>query len=78
MKDTSNTGKVLQAVMGYWRENAIPPPIRFIQTVTGIRSTSVVRYHYKKLEKTGAIIRIKGKPVPIQIYTLIRNGEPSR
>lgn len=72
----SNTDKVLEAITQYWRENSVPPAIRTIQAVTGISSTSLVRYYYTQLESMGAIKRIKGKPVPIQIYRLIK-GESS-
>ena len=74
---TTNLDNVLAAIIEYWRENAIPPTIREIQALTGISSTAVVRYYYCKLSKNGAIIRIKGKPVPIQIYREI-TGEPSQ
>ena len=68
----SNVDKVLQAIMDYWRENAIPPTIRAIREATGISSTSLVRSYCQKLEQRGLIKRIKSKPVPIQIYQSIK------
>ena len=73
---TNTTNRVLAAITDYWRENAIPPTIRNMQTATGLHSTSAVRYCYMKLEKQGAIKRIKSKPVPISIYLLLK-GESS-
>ena len=67
----TNSQKVLLAILAYWQENAIPPTIRNIQKATGISSSSEVRYCYFKLEKSGAIKRIKSKPVPVHIFKLI-------
>lgn len=72
MSLVSNSERVLQAIRDGWRELKVPPTIRFIQDKTGIGSTSVVRYHYLRLEKCGAIKRIHGKPVPVEIYNLIK------
>jgi len=72
---SNTTSRVLAAITEYWRENAIPPTIRNIQAATGLRSTSAVRYCYLKLENYGAIKRIKGKPVPLSIYQLIRRNQ---
>ena len=71
----TNADRVFQAVTDYWRENAIPPTIRAIQTATGINSTSLVRSYYRKLEEAGAIRMIKSKPVPVQIYQVLTQGD---
>ena len=70
----TNIDKVLAAILTYWRENAIPPTIRAVQMNTGISSSSLVRRYYLKLAQTGAIKYIKGKPVPIQIYNLLKEN----
>ena len=72
----TNRDKVLTAVQEYWRENAIQPTIRQVQSVTGINSTSTVRYHYQQLARHGAIKLIGTKPVPLTIYQLL-TGESS-
>ena len=72
----TNRDKVLAAITDYWRENAIPPTIRAIKTITGINSTSMVRHYCLQLEQHGAIKRIRSKPVPVKIYQLI-TGETS-
>ncbi len=69
---SNKDNNVLQAIQDYWREFSVPPAIRDVQKRTGIGSTSVVRYHYMRLEKCGAIKRIKGKPVPVEISQLIK------
>jgi len=68
----TNSDRVLTAIKEYWRENAIPPTIRAVQTITGINSSSLVRSYYLQLEAQGVIKRIRSKPVPIRIYKMIR------
>ena len=72
----SNLDRVHEAITDYWRENAIPPTIRAVQHGTGISSTSVIRYYYGKLEERGMIKRIHGKPVPIEIFKLVKGDSP--
>jgi len=72
MKDRES--KVLSAIKNHWREFTIPPTIRDIQKATGITSTSIARYYMLRLEKHGAIKRIKSKPVPIEINQLIKES----
>jgi SOS-response transcriptional repressor LexA len=62
---------VLVAIKDHWGEYVVPPTIRAVQDVTGINSTSQIRYYYKRLERRGLIKRVKGKPVPIEIYQLL-------
>ena len=77
MSSVSSRALVLQAIQDCWREFSVPPTIRDVQKRTGIGSTSVVRYHYLRLEKNGAIKRINGKPVPVEINQLIKESYQS-
>jgi len=70
--EVTNSDKVLTAIKDYWGEYTIPPTIRAVQKITGINSSSLVRSYYLQLETQGEIKRIKSKPVPIQIYKMIR------
>jgi hypothetical protein len=66
--------QVLSVIQDYWHTYVVPPTVRAVQNSTGISSTSVIRFYYRKLAESGAILLIKGKPVPVEIYKLIKDG----
>jgi hypothetical protein len=53
---------VRSAIDRFWRENHYPPTVRDLMRMTGISSTSAVRYHLVKL----ADVRIakRGRIIP--------------
>jgi SOS-response transcriptional repressor LexA len=55
------TDKVLDAIREYVKKNPrLSPTIRDLQAITGVTSSSVLRYHLLVLEDRGAIERIPG------------------
>lgn len=60
---------VLDAIETYWLEHRFSPSIRDIMEITGITSTSVVRYHLLLLERRGCITRVPTIPRSICFIT---------
>lgn len=69
---------VLDAIELHYRRYGCPPTIRYIMDRVDIPSTSVVHYYYRRLAKAKLIVMAGGpgsqrKPVPVEIYKLIRS-----
>jgi SOS-response transcriptional repressor LexA len=56
---------VYDAIVEHWRMFYVPPVLRDIQSATGLKSTSTVVYHYRKLVREGKIVMRHKKPVPV-------------
>ena len=52
------TFEVYDAIREYIEENQIPPTLQELSEITGLKSTSNVRYHLVKLEDMELIRRI--------------------
>ena len=52
------TAQVYDAIKGYIGEKQMPPTLQELCELTGLKSTSNVRYHLLKLEDRGMIRRI--------------------
>lgn len=52
-----STEEVYHAIVTYWMQYGSFPPVRHIQNVLGIKSTSTVDFHLRKLERDGRIVR---------------------
>ena len=53
------TYQVYEAIKGFIGERQIPPSLQELCVLTGLKSTSNVRYHLLKLEDRGMIRRGK-------------------
>lgn len=49
--------QVLEAVRSYQRERGVPPAVRTLATLLGIRSSNAVLGHLKRLHRKGLLIR---------------------
>jgi len=52
------THTVFEAIKAYIEENKIPPSLQELCGLTGLQSTSNIRYHLVKLEDMGMIKRV--------------------
>jgi len=52
------TYQVYEAIKGFIGEKQIPPTLHELCEITGLKSTSNVRYHLLKLEDMGLIRRV--------------------
>lgn len=75
---SGNTTDTYTAILAYMGENGIAPTIREIMAKTGISSTSVVRYHLRKLRTDGLIRFDDNKARSIRIVTLAETAEGGR
>lgn len=69
-----NRDKILQFIKSEIIIRGIPPSIREICKEVGLKSTSSVQYHLKKLEEDGLIIRDKSKSRSIAFENYSNNG----
>ena len=69
-----NRDKILQFIKSEIIIRGIPPTIREICKEVGLKSTSSVQYHLKKLEEDGLIIRDKSKSRSIAFENYSNNG----
>ena len=63
------TFEVYDAIKGYIGENEIPPTLQELSEITGLKSTSNVRYHLVKLEDMALIRRIPNVARGIVVIT---------
>ena len=61
-KRTPGRQKILSFIIGYWGTRHISPTIREISEGTGIRSTSTIHGHLKRMARDGLISRQPDKP----------------
>lgn len=71
-----NRDKILQFIKSEIIIRGIPPTIREICKEVGLKSTSSVQYHLKKLEEDGLIIRDKSKSRSIAFENYSNNSIP--
>jgi SOS-response transcriptional repressor LexA len=64
--------RVYLAILDHWREYVVPPVYLDIMAATGLRSKSTVSMHYDQLVKDGLIILVRGRPVPAEIWKLVK------
>lgn len=57
-KDATRQYDVLEKIVEYKRENGISPSIRELMQLTGVTSTSVMKYYLDRLEEEGLISRL--------------------
>lgn len=67
--------RVYDAILNYWRENAIPPVIRDLMKVCDLKSSNTVWCYVRQLVKEGRIKMVNRHPVPIEIEELIKGVE---
>ncbi len=86
------TRLILDAISGHIAREGYPPSVREICDATGIRSTSTVHSHLKRMEQSGQLVRPTGQrramrvpgsgPVPdeavasLPLYGVVRAGSP--
>lgn len=58
-------------IVDFLNEHEYPPTIREIKEHVGIKSTSTVEYHLKKLKESGLISQEEGKARSITVTGLI-------
>jgi repressor LexA len=64
-KLTKTQKRILNAIRGFIKENEMPPTVREIGDIFGIKSSTVFA-HLKSLERKGVIVRTPGKSRGIQ------------
>lgn len=64
---TERQHEILLTINKYIEKEGISPTVREICDITGLKSTSTVHEHIKKLERQGYIHMIKGSPRSMRI-----------
>lgn len=64
---TKKQKEILTVISDYIKEEGISPTIREICDIVGLKSSSTVHTHIKKLEKQGYIKMIKDSPRSIRV-----------
>ncbi|ADQ06151.1 transcriptional repressor, LexA family [Caldicellulosiruptor hydrothermalis 108] len=59
---TERQQQILYAITSYINEKGYPPTVRELADMVGIKSSSTLHGHLKRLEKKGYITKEKGKP----------------
>ncbi len=77
IKVGSTTDQIYQYIVSYTKKNLYPPSIREIATFTGLKSSSSVFNHLKKLEDANLIVCKENcsRALKLMGYELVKKDE---
>ena len=61
LKESSTTERVFRAIVAFRQEHDYSPSYRDLMALTGLRSSSSIDYHLRKLRAAGLIAREDGQ-----------------